>query len=484
MTIADTSVGLGELTAAPQLTKSTILLYGLGDIANAVKTVVFGIFTFFFYTSVMGLSGSLAGVGIAVGVFWDGIIGPYIGYLSDHVHSRLGRRHSFMLLGAATMGITFWAMFTPPQHLPSGTLFLWLLVTNILVRTATSIYAIPYNALGAELSTNYDQRTTIVGARGILSLLGTLAATVLALKVFFPDRVPGVDPKLNYAGYPAMAMTLGFAMTVVALIAILVTLPWRFTTTGQPARQRQGWGVLRASLLSLRNQSFRALLLSFMLYYLGLTINATIAVHFTTYYLGITASSSLALFQVAFYLMAFLGIVFWSLIAKKIEKHTLYLLSAVVIVVVLLGAQWLFGAGHLFGTGHVYLFAIGRALAGFFGSIVWFLPASMVADVADEDELQTGQRREGLLFGVVSLGQHLSGGVALLATGFLVDAFAGLQAGQATQTPATIARIGFIFGSLPAMLIAVAVVLTLGYKLNRTRLHVIQSQLEHQHTPT
>src|SRR5436305_683718 len=118
MTIADTSTGVADrVQLSPRLTRGTTILYGFGDISNAIKNVVFGIFTFFFYTSVMGLSGSLAGLGIAVGVLWDALIGPYIGYISDHTQSRWGRRHSLMFLGTATMGITFWAMFSPPQHL-------------------------------------------------------------------------------------------------------------------------------------------------------------------------------------------------------------------------------------------------------------------------------------------------------------------------------------------------------------------------------
>ncbi len=481
MTITDTSTPLAGLApVSPRLTLTTTVLYGFGDISNAIKNVVFGIFTFFFYTSVMGLSGSLAGLGIAVGIFWDAIIGPYIGHLSDHTQSRLGRRHSLMFLGTATMGVTFWAMFSPPQHLPGWILFTWLVVTNILVRTATSIYAIPYQALGAELSSNYDRRTTIVGARGVLSLLGTLGAAILALKVFFPDRTPGIDPKLNYAGYLAMGFGLGLAMTVAALIALVATLRWTFTPTARQGSHGAGRGVLRAALQSLHTQSFRVLLPALMLYDLGLVISSTIAIHFTTYYLKITSSATLVLFQVVFYGMAFLGIIFWSFVAKKIEKQRLYLMSAVAVIVLLLVAQFLFGAGHLLASGNVRLFALGRALSGFFGSIVWFVPASMIADVADEDELGTGQRREGLLFGVTALGRNLASGLALLLTGILVDTFAGLQPGQAIQSPTTVARIGIIFGSLPALLIALAFVLTLRYKLTRSRLHIIQDELTHR----
>ena len=96
------------------------------------------------------------------------------------------------------------------------------------------------------------------------------------------------------------------------------------------------------------------------------------------------------------------------------------------------------GEGRLFGTGNIHPVLIGHALQGFFGSVLWFIPASMVADVADEDELVTGLRRAGSFFGLFPFGPQLATGLSVLLTGVLVDEFAGLMPAQAQQSAQTV----------------------------------------------
>jgi len=132
----------------------------------------------------------------------------------------------------------------------------------------------------------------------------------------------------------------------------------------------------------------------------------------------------------------------------------------------------------LFGTGNVRALIIGHALGWFFGSILWFMPGSMIADVADEDELATGQRREGSFFGIFFFGQQVAAGVSLLLTGVLVDWFAGLVPGQAAQSPETVWRIGVLYSVLPAVLLGVAAALILRYTLSQQRLAAIRAELD------
>ena len=98
----------------------TKVLYGVGEIANGIKMVVFGLFTLFFYTTVMGLPSSWVGFASVIATLWNAAIDPYIGYLSDRARVAFGRRHAFMLLGAVTMGATLWAFLSPPRGLCLG----------------------------------------------------------------------------------------------------------------------------------------------------------------------------------------------------------------------------------------------------------------------------------------------------------------------------------------------------------------------------
>lgn len=474
----------------PQLDFTTKMLYGVGEIANASKTVLFGLFLLFFYTTVMGLPGTLVGVAAAIGLVWDAVIDPYIGHLSDRVRLRIGRRHTFMFVGAAAVGPTFWMLFSPPPGLSTGLLFAWLVATSLLVRLAHSIFVVPYHALGAELSRDYHERTSITGIRGACALLGTVATAGLSFVLFFPNTVPGQDPKLHYAGYPAMGLSLGLVMSLAALISTLATLRFRpyliHTADVRPTREasmrrsRATGGLWAESIVALRNPSFRALFLSFSLTFLGIVINGTLAIHFLTYTVAIADSGALSAVQFAFYGSALAGIIVWLRIARLTEKRRLYVVATAATAVLMLAASALFGQGRLFGAGDVRPLLLGQALAGFFGSLFWVLPHSMLADIADSDALATQRRREGIFFGILSFGQQFATGFSVLLIGILLDWYAGLIPGQATQLPATAERIGLLFGALPAALLLASLFFMRGYRLDRRQLESIQCELATQ----
>lgn len=451
------------------------VLYGIGEIANAGKTALFGIYLLFFYASVMGLPGTLVGVAAAIGLLWDAIIDPLIGHASDRIVLPLGRRHGCMLAGAVLFGVAFWALFSPPRGLSTEALFVWFLGMSMLVRLGNSLFTIPHQALGAELSANYYDRTGVTAIRGACALLGTMGLASLSFVVFFPN-VGGGDPKLRYEGYPAMGFGLGLTMAAAALIATAATLPWRSAGAGRRG-ETVTFGFRHGFTVALRNEPFRALLLSFSLVFLATVINATLAVYFMTYYAGIVDSSALSAQQLAFYFGAVAGVPLWLRLSRAVEKRRLYLVGVGATLVVMIAAVTLVGEGHLLGTGDVRPLLVGQTVAGVFGSVFWVVPASMVADVVDHDELATGVRREGVFFGLFSFGQQIAAGISLLVTGVLVEWFVGLVPQQLEQSPQTVERIGVLFGLLPAMLMALALVLIRGYPLDAARVGLIQREL-------
>jgi len=479
MATVNSSIGEIAVQAMPRLDCRTKVLYGIGSIANAIKTTLFGLFTLYFYTSVMGLSGTLVGVASAVGLVWDAVIDPYIGFLSDGSDLRLGRRHAFMLGGAATMGVSFWAFFAPPQGLPTGALFVWLLVAGLLVRTTTSLYGVPFLALGAELSQDYHQRSSIAGIRGAFALLGTLAAVVLPLAIFFPNTVPGTDPKLSFTGYPVMGLTSGVVMTTAGLIATLGTLSWRSYPrhSGSGEAPERHHGFLASFLHSIRISAFRIVFASSSLFFLSVVINSMLTMYFLTYCLKITATGTLSALQFSLYMGTLVGLVCWLRISRVIEKRWLYFIATLVTAMAMLSAFLLFGEGHPLGTGNVWALGVGYGAVGFFTSVLRIVPASMIADVADQDELMTGRRREGSFFGIFTFSDQAAAAVSLLVTGVLVDRFAGLVPGQAEQSIQTVHRIAVLYGLLPAILLIVAAPLILCYSLDRRQVEAIQATL-------
>jgi len=485
------SVGREYLMAERPASQATRLgltakvLYGVGEVSNAGKGALFGLYLLFFYTSVMGLPGTLAGAAAAIGLAWDATIDPLIGRLSDRARLPLGRRHPFMLLGALLSCVAFYEVFSPPQGLSTPLLFAWFVGWNLLVRLAGSLFAVPYLALGAELSQDYRERTTITGIRGACGLLGTMALTAQSFVLFFPNAVPGEDPKLRYDGYPSMGFVFGLVMSTAALVATVGTLPWRSRRNRLDDRDRAAptIGFLRGLAMAMQCRPFRALVLSSSLVFLAGVVSTNLAIHFLTYYVRIADSRALGSAQVAFYVGALVGVLLWTTIARRLEKRQVYLMGTFAMAAPFIAATLLLGDGRPLGTGDVRPVLVIYALGGLFGSVFSIIPASMVADVVDDDEATIGQRREGVFFGIFSFSQQAAAGLSILTTGIMIDWFAGLVPGQAEQSALTTDRIGLLFGLLPAGLLIVAALLIWNYPLDARRVAAIQLALAHRRSP-
>jgi len=453
------------------------VLYGVGEMPITVLMVISGLFMLFFYNSVMGLPPGLVGVGLSFSLVLDAVLDPLLGHLSDRTSHPFGRRHVFMLPGALIIGPSFFMLFSPPRSLGHAALFVWMLVWSITLRTSSAVYRIPYLSLGAELSRDYDDRTKTMGLRTLFGLLGTLGAAALSFLIFFPPSVDGSDPKLHYAGYPRMGLAFGAVMTIAGLIGTLGTL--RYRTSG--GENSAGPGFFSGFRIAMRNHSFRSIWCSTTVFFLAVVLNFSMAIHYFTWYAHISRSEILSLMQSCFYMGALGGVVLWMSLARHTEKRTLYMMAALSSACLLLMATLLIGAGRPLGVGHPLPLIVGHVIGGIFASAVWVVPASMIADVTDTDQLATGLRREGLYFGIMNFGEKVAAGGALLCAGGLLAVFRRLSHGAAYgtpgQPPAALPYVGLLYGAVPAALLIVSLLLILPYRLNRSTAHDIQQQL-------
>jgi len=468
-----------SLAADPRpLPLYTKLLYGVGEMPITVLMVLSGLFMLFFYNSVMGLPSGLVGVGLAASLVLDAVLDPFIGHISDRTRHWLGRRHIFMIPGALIVGPAFFLLFSPPRHLSHAGLFVWLVGCAVILRAASAVYRIPYLSLGAELSRDYDDRTKTMAIRTLFGLLGTLGASALSFLVFFPATADGAEPKLNYAGYPRMGLAFGALMTISGLIGTFGTLSHRTSGSGHDSTAPH---FFSSFWISMRNGAFRSIWFSTTIFFLAVVLNFSMAIHYFTWYAHISRSEILSLIQTCFYSGALAGVVMWMTLARRAEKRTLYLMAGSASAILLFMATFLVGSGHPLGIGHPLPLIIGHVVGGIFASAVWVVPASMIADVADTDELATGLRREGIYFGIMNFGEKIAAGGALLFAGGLLGIFRRLSHdasfGTPGHPPAAIPYVGLLYGAVPAALLVVAMALILPYGLNRRTVHEIQERL-------
>jgi GPH family glycoside/pentoside/hexuronide:cation symporter len=378
-----------------------------------------------------------------------------------------------MLAGAVTMGASFWLLLRPPQGLGTLGLFAWLVATTLAFRSSSALFRIPYLSLGAEMSADYDERTAIVAARSVFGLLGTLAAGGLSFALFFPGTGAGGAPTTAYAAYPAMGLGYGLLMTACAIAATLGTWRHRRDEADRPGASRV---FLRDARLALRNRSFRAVWTTVTLFFLAAVVNAAVAIQYFTWYARLGEPGVIGRMQAAFYLGAVAGVPLWTRASRRVEKRSLTLGALVATAALLAMATWLVGEGAALGVGRSGPLAAGHFLAGLCAGALWVLPGSMLADVADQDEWETGARREGLFFGMLNFGEKVGAGVALLVTGLVLDHVVGLTPGGAPTAPA-IARLGWVYGALPAGVLVVAAWQLRGYVLSRPEVARLQALL-------
>ena len=213
-----------------------------------------------------------------------------------------------------------------------------------------------------------------------------------------------------------------------------------------------------------------------------MVLNFSMAIHYFTWYARIGRSEVLGLIQTCFYAGALGGVVLWMSLARRTEKRTLYMMAAVSSAILLLMATFLVGSGRPLGIGHPFPLIVGHVIGGIFASAIWVVPASMIADVTDTDELATGLRREGIYFRHYELRREAGRRRRSAVCRRLCWAcFAGSRPDRCFGTPghppAAVPYVGLFYGAVPAALLVVSLLLILPYRLNRRTVHDIQQQL-------
>ncbi|HDY99248.1 MAG TPA: MFS transporter [Pseudomonas sabulinigri] len=404
------------------LSRKTKFAYGVGQIAETVKSTGFNIFLFFFFTQVLGLSGSLAGLAVMIALVFDAVTDPLAGYISDHSRSRFGRRHPFMLAAALPLGIAWYFLFTPPDGLGQTGLFLWLTGFAVLVRGAITLYYVPYLGLGAELTLDYHERTSVAAWRGFCGVSGAAVVVLLGVPLFFPETATFENGLLNPAGYPLVAL---FGALLMAASILLSAWGTRGQISALPTNNStQNPLSLRENLFSIwRNSSFRALFLGTLLVAISIGITQTLNMHLNVYFWGLT-SNNIALLGAGVLLGWPVGILLTKPLHQRFDKKPTIIGAALVaalasniaVVLALLG-MFPSQSSALFVPLILLLLFVGGAASG----LAMISGASMMADVAQQHADHSGQQQEGFFFSAISFTGKMAAAAGYLVAGIGLD---------------------------------------------------------------
>lgn len=420
--------------------------YGLPGLPLAALGLPLYIYLPTFYAEQLGLGLAAVGAALLIARVSDVITDPLIGLLSDWLPLP-SRRKWLMAIATPLLILAIWALFIPPE----GSGFYWLLSWSLLVYLAWSLLTLPYTAWGAELSGDYDQRSTITASRESFVLIGTLFAAGLPLALGISSDAPG-------EALAVLAQFLAFLLPVTVLLC-LFKVP-ESNRRSQPINFRAGLALLK------KNGLFTRLLFAYFMNGIANGLPATLFLLFVSYVLVLPEQFGLLLS--AYFISGLIGLPIGVKLAQRFSKHRVWGVS-------MLWAVVIFAWVPSLDAGDFIPFLTICILSGLSLGIDMALPASIQADVIDLDSTKGGGQRSGFFFGLWGMATKLS---LALAVGIAFPLLAAL--GFDTQTaPAdnNLLALSVLYGLFPIPFKLIAAWTIWRFPLDRKQHQSLQQQL-------
>ncbi len=435
------------------------ILFSTGDLTTNSFQAIILFYQLYFLTDVAGLRPGYAAWAIAIGRLWDAINDPLFGVLSDRIKSRWGRRRVLLLFGAVPLGLTFMLMWLIPDTSQVG-LVVFYALTFIVFDTCYTAVHVGYNALTPVVTKDYDERSSLNGYRMFFGLSGSLGAIILA--TLLGDLVANQQQLFLYIG-----VGLGLFNIIPPLLVFSITKEFQTNLAATPLPP------LAAFKETVLNRAFQMVVGLYLFSWTTASMMAAVLVYFANYYLLIPEQANY--FVLAAQGSAILFIPLVVLMAYRLDKRRTFMIN---------NGLWLVLLLFLFGVqpgqaGLVYLLA---GLAGLGIATVYVIPWAMIPDIIEDDELKTGQRREGSYYALVSFFQKLGTGAALWVMGQIFE-WVGYINPTAdgilpVQPDTAVLAIRLFMSLVPAALLLVAIAFAWKYPLTREKHRSLLEQLE------
>ncbi len=422
-------------SGSEKLSLAVKLVYGAPSFAGAAMAIPVAVHMPKFYTDSVLVPLGWVALAMALARVLDAILDPFVGWMSDHTHSRWGRRRPWIAVAAPLAALAFIALFTPPASLDSTDAAIWFGTTLMLFFTLQMVYGLPHGALGPELTLDYHERSTLFSVREAFALVGTILAAIA------PSLLHEVfgDPRRE------------FTMMAVVYAALMIVLYW--TLVGV-VRERPDFAKRESNPLvpgvrrALRNRPFFILFACYIVASIPGAIPGLLMPYFNEYVIQPEHPERwLGVFLLTYFGSGLLCLPLWLFAARRFGKQNAWLASFIMGIT---GgtAMFFLGKGDTIGL----LFLIAWSGSSFGAGL--FLPPAIQADVTDYDELHTGKRREAQYLAFWGLVPKF---IVIPSASVPLSVLAWLgYAPNQPQTPEVILAIKAIFALTPAAFSIVA----------------------------
>jgi GPH family glycoside/pentoside/hexuronide:cation symporter len=405
------------MTPAVALPRSLKVMHGLGSVAYGVKDNGFSVFLLIFYNQVLGIDAGVVGTVIMAALIFDAFADPIIGELSDRTQSKWGRRLPWLYTAAIPLGIIWLLLWHPPEMGQTGTI-IWLFCTAVLARSLVAMCEVPSIALVPELTADYDERTRLMRYRFLFGWAGGLLMLIFAYGIFFTGEKGVSDP----VGYDAYSVWGALMMTGAVLISALGQHR-HVAKQSPPAPRGVGLGhAFAEAKVTLSNRAFLWLVSAAVF---GL-INQGLTFALTNYQLGfLWQLQQMEMLYYALILFATVIVAFIIVppLSARLGKKNAAIFLALISMTFTAGlyGSWLLDLvpGAPNDPSILFMFAL-VAMSNSAAVGMMMLTSSMMADVVEASQQETGRRSEGLFFAGYFFMQKCAVGIGTFAAGMIL----------------------------------------------------------------
>lgn len=402
------------------------LFYGMGNLGYSVIGQTVSNFFMFFATSVLGVSGTLVGIAIAISTIWDGLSDTIVGYISDKYSlGKLGHRNGYMFIATIGMSATNIAIWCIPNALSVVFKFIWILLSLLLLETFNTMFATPYSALGNEIATSSNDRTKINAISTIFYLIGIIIPSILLL-VFLPNTEEYPVGQLNPKGYISMAIVTTFICLIFGLISSLLTIPKQDTMQNEDKerslapKEKFSLRILIGNFfLAFKNRRLCRIIVGYVLSSVATVFLCSVGLHFFTYSF-FYSSSQITYLLLTLMLGTIISQPLWVAIANKRKKKNALIIGILITILAVFGVIIVFIFRIDIYSISYYLMLISIFVCGIGSGSLYCLPASIYGDLIEEVTAD-GENKIATYSGTMTFASNIGNSIAQLVVGVLLD---------------------------------------------------------------
>jgi len=474
------------------VTMAQKLSLGFGDLGYSLIANTFSSYMLFFGNTVMGVSGTLMGVAIAIGTVWDAITDPIMGFVSDNSRNNFfGRRHLYILIGTIGMTIVNILLWSVPMSLSPVLKMVWFMLCIILLRTFTTMFQTPVAALSLDMSNDYNERANIQIVKSIFTILGILLPTLL-IGVFQTDFVNDagelVDGRFNPQGYlnfgyltSACCVLFGIFMVICTFSHVPRLRELAKKDKASPISIRSTKKMFINFFGALKDKNFRGITIGYMVSMVSASILIAVGFNVFTFTFE-TTKFQMYMIMASLFIMTIAGQPFWMYISKKYDKRKAIILGQTISFVgcLLLLVMFIFRAPFIElihkGTWNALVMCPPLMLAGFGTGVLYSLPVAMIGDIVLIEKVRSGEDKTATYSGFLTFANKTGQAISNAVLGVMLDVI-GFQEGSTTQTPQVAENLGWVMCIGVIIAVGAGILIFSTCKLKRSEVQKALDQL-------